>query len=148
MSMTRPGLVALLVGATAAFIGMTPLAAQIGPVDPATTTSDTHRPVLLGGGAGCPSSGDRDDIVVCAHRQPGERFRIPKDLREAERAPSNDSWATRSEADEHVGAGGVGSCSTVGASGSTGCTARAGQQFKREKQAAAADQRAIDETLP
>jgi len=62
--------------------------------------------------------------------------------------PENESWAAKSAANDRVGATGIGSCSTVGAGGSTGCFAQAGQRYKREKQDAKADQRAIEASLP
>ena len=118
--------------------GFAPLAAQNVPV-PTLVIYGTQK---------CPTDADGNEIVVCVRRKPGEQFRIPKELRELKVTPENESWAAKSAANDRVGATGIGSCSTVGAGGSTGCFAQAGQRYKREKQDAKADQRAIEASLP
>lgn len=119
-------------------IAPTPLAAQNVPV-PTLVIYGTQK---------CPTDADGNEIVVCVRRKPGEQFRIPKELRELKVTPENESWASRAAASDRVGASGIGSCSTVGAGGSTGCFAQAGRTYKREKQEAKADQRAIEASLP
>jgi len=85
------------------------------------------RTVLVYGDDPCPKSENPDEIVVCARRPEEERFRIPKNLREEERA------ATISRADDvgtqraalasgRPAATGIGSCSAVGPGGMIGCT--------------------------
>ena len=98
-----------------------PLAAQNVPV-PTLVIYGTQK---------CPTDADGNEIVVCVRRKPGEQFRIPKELRELKVTPENESWAAKSAANDRVGATGIGSCSTVGAGGSTGCFAQAGQRYKR-----------------
>ena len=95
----------------------------------------------------CPTDGDGNEIVVCVRRAPGEQFRIPKELRELKVTPENESWAAKAASNDKVGATGIGSCSTVGPGGSTGCAVQAGRLYKREKQDAKADQRAVDAAL-
>lgn len=104
--------------------------------------------LVIYGSQKCPTDADGNEIVVCVRRKPGEQFRIPKELRDQKVAPENESWASRAAANDRVGATGIGSCSTVGAGGSTGCFAQAGRAYKREKQEAKADQRAIEAALP
>ncbi|MDT9598170.1 hypothetical protein [Sphingosinicella rhizophila] len=68
----------------------------------------------------CPQSTDAE-IIVCARKPEGERFRIPENLREDPNAPVNQSWINRAEQLEYVGRSGIGSCSTVGQGGMIGC---------------------------
>lgn len=68
----------------------------------------------------CPAS-SADEIIVCARKPEGERFRIPENLREDPNAPINNAWANRAEALEYVGRSGTGSCSPAGAGGAVGC---------------------------
>jgi hypothetical protein len=68
----------------------------------------------------CPPSTDAE-IIVCARKPEGERFRIPENLRDDPNAPVNESWANRATELQYVGRTGIGSCSTVGAGGMIGC---------------------------
>ena len=95
----------------------------------------------------CPTDADGNEIVVCVRRAPGEQFRIPKELRELKVTPENESWAAKSAANDQVGASGIGSCSNVGPGGASGCLVQAGRLYKREKQEAKADQRAVQAAL-
>lgn len=96
----------------------------------------------------CPTDASGNEIVVCQRRPAGEQFRIPKELRELKVTPENESWASKAAANEAVGATGIGSCSTVGPGGASGCAVQAGRQYKREKQDKKADQRAVEAALP
>jgi hypothetical protein len=85
------------------------------------------RTVLVFGDDPCPKSENPDEIIVCARRPEEERFRIPKDLRDAERAATisraDNVGAQRAElASGRPSATGIGSCSAVGAGGIIGCT--------------------------
>jgi hypothetical protein len=71
----------------------------------------------------CPQS-STDEIVVCRRLDEGDRYRIPKSLRESS-SPANESWARRVQSFEAVGDFGALSCSPVGAGGELGCTAKA-----------------------
>jgi hypothetical protein len=107
----------------------------------------TVPPLVIYGKQKCPTDADGNEIVVCVRRAPGEQFRIPKELRDLKVTPENESWAAKSASNADVGASGIGSCSTVGPGGSTGCAAQAGRFYKREKQDTQADQRAVDAAL-
>ncbi len=120
-----------------------------GAVAPAPVRAQgvSNPPLVIYGKQKCPTDAEGNEIVVCVRRAPGEQFRIPKELRELKVTPENESWAAKSAANDAVGASGIGSCSTVGAGGASGCFAQAGRQYKREKQDAKADQRAVDAAL-
>lgn len=85
----------------------------------------------------CPPGTD-DMIVVCARKPEGERYRIPEILRGDPNDPKNQAWAERATALEYAGRSGIGSCSTVGPGGASGCF----NQIVRE---ARADRRTSDE---
>ncbi|MEA3054533.1 MAG: hypothetical protein QOG72_3436 [Sphingomonadales bacterium] len=76
--------------------------------------------MIVYGDDACPPS-TNDTIVVCARKPEGERFRIPEALRGDPNNPKNQSWATRATALEYAGRSGIGSCSTVGPGGVSGC---------------------------
>jgi len=84
-----------------------------------------------------------NEIVVCVRRGAEEQFRVPKELRELQVTPENESWAVRATGtvNEGVGVNSIGSCSAVGAGGATGCFA----QRVRENRAANADRRRQEE---
>ncbi len=96
---------------------------------PAMAQDGTYRSrtVVVFGNDECPKSTNPDEIIVCARRPEEERFRIPKDLREQERA---EAIAREDQVGENraalasgrASATGIGSCSTAGAGGITGCT--------------------------
>jgi hypothetical protein len=85
------------------------------------------RTVVVYGTDPCPTSTNPDEIVVCARRPEEERYRIPKEIREQERAAAiarEDQVAANRTAlvSGRTAATGIGSCSTQGAGGMTGCT--------------------------
>lgn len=121
-------------------------AAAVAPV-PVAAQGVSTPPLVIYGKQKCPTDADGNEIVVCVRRAPGEQFRIPKELRELKVTPENESWAAKGAANDRVGATGIGSCSNVGPGGGMGCFAQAGRQYKREKQEAKADQRAVDAAL-
>jgi len=107
------------------------------PVAVATLTGGTaalaqdgsyrSRTVVVYGTDPCPTSTNPDEIVVCARRPEEERFRIPKNIREAERATTisrqDDVAANRAAlVSGRTAATGTGSCSIQGVGGITGCT--------------------------
>ena len=67
----------------------------------------------------CPGSTE-DEIVVCARKPEGERYRIPEELRGLD-DPRSESWANRATELQYVGRSGIGSCSPVGPGGMIGC---------------------------
>ncbi|MEO7179178.1 MAG: hypothetical protein ABIW83_10070, partial [Allosphingosinicella sp.] len=76
--------------------------------------------MIIYGDDACPPSTD-DTIVVCARKPDKERYRIPEALRGDPNDPGNQAWATRATALEYAGRSGIGSCSTVGPGGASGC---------------------------
>lgn len=96
---------------------------------PAEAQSGNYRTrtVVVFGSDECPISTNPDEIIVCARRPEEERFRIPKDIREQEKAEKTAREDRVGEnraalASGRPNATGTGSCSTVGAGGMTGCT--------------------------
>lgn len=104
-------------------------------------------PMVIYGKQKCPTDAEGNEIVVCVRRAPGEQFRIPKELRDLKVTPQNESWAAKAASNDAVGASGIGSCSTVGPGGASGCLVQQGRLYKRQKQDAKADQRAVDAAL-
>jgi hypothetical protein len=70
----------------------------------------------------CPRS-TGDEIIVCARMPEGERYRVPKPLREKRRTDQPAmAWGARSLDLETVSRQGLpGSCNTGGSNGQTGC---------------------------
>ncbi len=90
----------------------------------------------------CPSSGEDNEVVVCARRPEEERYRIPRRIRE--RQPTETSWASRVDALEEEGRiGRPNSCSVVGSNGFTGCSAAMIRQWYAERRARRAAERGI-----
>lgn len=85
-----------------------------------SNAGDKVRMVIVYGEDAAPTP-QGDEIVVVARMPEADRFRIPEGLRYSEN-PANDSWISRVERLEFVGASGTLSCSAVGPGGSTGCT--------------------------
>lgn len=133
---------ALTAGIAVAIGTAAPAAAQSGASGAPAPT------MVIYGSQKCPTDADGNEIVVCVRRPPGEQFRIPKELRDLKVTPENESWAARGASNAAVGATGIGSCSTVGAGGATGCAVQAGRLYKREKQDKQADARAVQAALP
>jgi hypothetical protein len=89
----------------------------------------------------CPTNDNGEEIVVCQRLDEAERFRIPKTLRDQPGAPqTSQSWAVRQEDALTAGGTGTGSCSAVGANGSTGCFVRQATKAKAETKARKAEQ--------
>ena len=145
-----------------AAVSPAPLAAQIaGPASPARTVSaqaalpgaERPRPVQQQSGTGrgapvngvlvlygnerCPTNNDGAEIVICERRSAREQYRVPKELREFQVTPQNESWAARAQGtlDTGVGTNSTGSCSTVGAGGQTGCFMQGARAARKENQA-------------
>jgi hypothetical protein len=88
--------------------------------------------LIVYGSDPCPR-GEGDEIVVCARKPEGERYRIPPNLRLDPNDPANQAWASRAQTLEYVGRTGTGSCSTVGPGGWTGCLNRLIQDARAER---------------
>lgn len=109
--------------------GLALVAAPLALAAPAFAQDGTYRSrtVLVFGDDPCPKASNPDEIIVCARRPEEERYRIPKALREEDRAAAiarqDQVGANRAAlASGQASAGGIGSCSTVGPGGITGCT--------------------------
>lgn len=81
-----------------------------------------------------------DEIIVCAQRPEGDRYRVPKELREElkDDAPAGGgSWASAVEGYDTIARQTrPDSCSPVGSYGYTGCAALALRQWFEERRAA------------
>lgn len=115
------------------------IAAAMLPFAPAPAHAQNGVLVIYGDDK-CPTDPDGNEIVVCARRPETERYRIPKQLRDLQIAPENRSWAVRSRENRDLGDTGIGSCSNVGAGGTSGCLSRTigrGMEDARERKRAA-----------
>ena len=101
-------------------LGAAALAAPAHAQTPVETDDESYNMVIVYGDDECPQSDD-GTIVVCARQAESERYRIPESLRFTD-GPQAQSWASRVESLEMVGAFGTLSCSPAGAGGMTGCT--------------------------
>jgi hypothetical protein len=87
--------------------------------------------IIVYGDDPCPRSTD-DEVVVCARRPEGERYRIPDRLRTGGPRQSREAWASRARSLETVGRTGINSCSPVGPAGFTGCLDQVIRQARSE----------------
>lgn len=136
--MSKPLLIAAA-AAAAAFGGLgfaTPAAAQA-----------NERVLIVYGKDPCPTTKAGEEIVVCARKPEGERYRIPEELRTTNPGP-NDRWADRARSLEYVGASGTSSCSSTGAGGWTGCWSKLMNQARDERKAQADSTRSPTDTEP
>lgn len=104
-----------LVAAAAAITLPTPVFAQ-----DAEGPSESYNQVIVYGDDPCPKSSDAE-ITVCARLEEGERYRIPKILRDTS-SPANISWPAKVRSFETVGNFGIQSCTPIGTGGELGCT--------------------------
>src|SRR3954452_12888438 len=86
----------------------------------AAQSSDNVREIIVYGDDPCPRSTD-DQVVVCARKPEGERYRLPQQYRPSGTRQQKQAWASKARALETVGATGINSCSPVGPGGFTGC---------------------------
>lgn len=101
--------------------------------------------LVLYGNERCPTNSDGAEIVVCERRSAQEQYRVPKELRDLQITPQNQSWAARAKGvlDTGVGVSSTGSCSVVGAGGQSGCFAQQARAAREERR-----QQKADETPP
>ena len=117
--------------ATAAALAAAPL---LMPLPALAQNAGQGGVLVIFGDDKCPTNSDGEEIVVCQRLDESERFRIPQSLREQPGRPqASESWAVRSQDALDTGrTGGVGSCSTVGPGGSTGCFVRQATRARAE----------------
>ena len=103
------------------------------PAQAQDDAGDRINQLVIYGDDPCPQSTD-DEIVVCARKDEGERYRIPETLRGGELGEAkNQAWSERVRSYEYVGKSGTNSCSPTGAGGFTGCTQQLLRQAYAEK---------------
>lgn len=128
-----------LVAFAAAFAALpAPAAAQDAPVNGI---------LYIYGNEKCPTNSDGSEIVVCERRSASEKYRLPKDLRPETIKPQYQSWAERQQGVLAVGQDGIGSCSTVGAGGTVGCTNQAFRVNKAINKARKAGDKAVEDGI-
>ncbi|WP_394700113.1 hypothetical protein [uncultured Parasphingorhabdus sp.] len=103
------------------------------PAQAQDQAGDRVNQLVIYGDDPCPQSSE-DEIVVCARKDEGERYRIPETLRSGSLGDAkNQAWSERVRSYEYVGASGTSSCSPTGAGGFTGCTQELLRQAYAEK---------------
>lgn len=97
--------------------------------------------LTLFGNERCPTNAQGEEIVICVRRSAQEQYRVPKELREFAVTPENESWAAKAQGTlgTGVGANSIGSCSTVGPGGATGCFGQRVREARRENRERAAE---------
>lgn len=105
---------------------MLPSAAMAQAADTGTYIEEARRKLAID--RRCPPQGEGEEIVVCGRRVETERYRLP--IREGGFDPKGEMESVSRERNKlfEEGDSGIGSCSTVGPGGWTGCGAR---DFKR-----------------
>lgn len=127
-------MIALLLAGALAADGPLVTKPKMGPVE------KEHK-MVVDAVRGCPESDEIDEIVVCSNdRGVAEGYRLPKlDPRFALGLTRNG----RTQVDDpSLGATGAGSCTNVGAGGSTGCTLRNIQSWADEQKRKKAEDQA------
>jgi len=105
---------------------------------PAVAQQNSVAEIIVYGTDPCPRSTD-DQVVVCARRPEGERYRIPEKFRPGGTRQQTDSWANKARVIETVGATGINSCSPVGPGGYTGCLTRVIKEAREQRKQQAED---------
>lgn len=141
----------------AALVAAPVAAQQVGPLPSAQARKPISVPgeisksapvngvVVLYGNERCPTDPAGNEVVVCVRRSAQEQFRVPRELREFQVTPQNESWAAKAQGtlDTGVGVSSIGSCSVVGQTGQTGCFAQRVRESKRENAARADAERHV-----
>ena len=103
------------------------------PVQAQDKPGDRVTQLVIYGDDPCPQSSD-EEIVVCARKDEGDRYRIPETLRSGSLGDAkNQAWSERVRSYEYVRKSGTNSCSPTGAGGFTGCTQALLSQAYAEK---------------
>lgn len=104
--------------------------------------------LTLYGNQRCPTDREGGEVVVCVRQGAAEQYRIPKALRNFQVTPENESWASKVVAHDDVANAGIGSCTTVGPGGSTGCFLQQARQQRAEKKDNKAAEQRVQDSLP
>lgn len=120
-----------VIAASLLMAGTAALAQTGAPVGPPAKEPKISQLIVYGEDA-CPQSSD-DEIIVCARKPERERYRIPENLRSDPNDPKNQSWANKATELQYVGRSGIGSCSTSGPGGMTGCLEQMIRQAYQER---------------
>jgi hypothetical protein len=104
--------------------------------------------LTLYGNQRCPTDSEGSEVVVCVRQGAAEQYRIPKALRNFQVTPENESWASKVVAHDDVANAGIGSCTTVGPGGSTGCFLQQARQQRAEKKDNQAAEQRVQDSLP
>ncbi len=115
--------------ATAAATGF----AVLPPPVEAQTQGSSVAEIIVYGNDACPRSTE-DQVVVCARRPEGERYRIPEKYRQSGSRQETEAWARKSRVLETVGSTGINSCSPVGPAGYTGCLTQVIREAREQRQ--------------
>lgn len=129
-----------------------PVAAQVaGPGAPRPAGQTAPGPVaqrapiggvlVLYGNERCPTDAVGNEVIVCERRPASEQFRVPKELREFQVTPENQSWARQAQGTLVAGEGNntIGTCSTVGVGGASGCFLQQSRNNRATNQARTAE---------
>lgn len=92
--------------------------------------------IIVYGNDPCPRSTD-DEVVVCARKPEGERYRIPERLRTGGALQTRQAWANRARSFEIATRRGIATCDAVGPSGQNGCLQKMIDQAAAEQREAA-----------
>ena len=111
---------------------------------PALAQNGTISEIIVYGTDPCPRSTD-DEVVVCARKPEGERYRIPEKLRTSGNLQQRQPWANRAIAFETYGKTGINSGSPVGAGGFTGCSQQLINQAFKEREEQSTEDTAPDQ---
>jgi hypothetical protein len=115
-------------------ICLTLLAAGAAPAAAQRAAEDVRiNQLIIYGDDPCPASSD-EEIIVCARKPEGDRYRIPENLRQDPNEPVNRSWTDRAIELSYVGRSGTQSCSTVGPGGWTGCFDQLAGAWRAERE--------------
>jgi hypothetical protein len=117
--------------AAGALLAAAPAGAQA-PSAPKAAAEPKISTMIVYGNDPCPPSTD-DTIIICGREDEKERYRIPKSLRGDPNDPKSQAWASRATALEYAGRSGIGSCSTVGPGGASGCFNQIVRQARAER---------------
>jgi hypothetical protein len=101
--------------------------------------------LTLYGNERCPTDAEGNEVIICVRRSANEQFRVPKEIREFVVTPENQSWARQAQGTLAAGEGAnsIGTCSTVGVGGASGCFLQQSRTNRATNQARAQAERNV-----